>query len=99
MKLRHGLQLAYCPNVHLPGALDWLAENPQLYSHLEMETYTWEVLPAALKSQNAWSSSRQNTAGRSPGWRNAAWPGRKLTDKTCKPAHKKSAGIFQSRRS
>lgn len=52
MKLRHGLQLAYCTNVHLPGALDWLTENPQLCSHLEMETYTWEVLPPDLKSQN-----------------------------------------------
>ena len=52
MKLRHGLQLAYCTNVHLLGTLDWLAENSQLCSHLEMETYTWEVLPPALKSQN-----------------------------------------------
>ncbi|HZL79163.1 MAG TPA: hypothetical protein VFC17_09930, partial [Candidatus Limnocylindrales bacterium] len=39
-------------NDHLLGALDWLAESPQLCSHLEMETYTWEVLPPALKSQN-----------------------------------------------
>lgn len=52
MKLRLGRQLAYCTNVHLLGTLDWLAENPQLCSHLEMETYTWEVLPPALKSQN-----------------------------------------------
>lgn len=37
---------------HLLGALDWLAENPKLCSHLEMETYTWEVLPPELKSQN-----------------------------------------------
>ncbi len=39
-------------NDHLLGTLDWLAENPQLCSHLEMETYTWEVLPPELKSQN-----------------------------------------------
>jgi hypothetical protein len=39
-------------NDHLLGTLDWLAENPQLCSHLEMETYTWEVLPPGLKSQN-----------------------------------------------
>ncbi len=38
-------------NNHLLGALDWLAENPQLCSHLEMETYTWEVLPPELKAQ------------------------------------------------
>jgi hypothetical protein len=36
---------------HLLGVLDLLAENPKLCSHLEMETYTWEVLPAELKSQ------------------------------------------------
>ena len=38
-------------NDHLLGVLDLLAENPQLCSHLEMETYTWEVLPPELKSQ------------------------------------------------
>ena len=37
---------------HLLGVLDLLAENPRLCSHLEMETYTWEVLPPELKSQN-----------------------------------------------
>ena len=26
-------------------ALDWLTENPNLCPHVEMETYTWEVLP------------------------------------------------------
>jgi hypothetical protein len=36
-------------NDHLLGALDWLAENPKLCAHLEMETYTWEVLPPELK--------------------------------------------------
>jgi hypothetical protein len=35
---------------HLLGVLDLLAENPGLCSHLEMETYTWEVLPPELKS-------------------------------------------------
>ena len=39
-------------NDHLLGVLDLLAENPGLCSHLEMETYTWEVLPPELKSQN-----------------------------------------------
>jgi hypothetical protein len=39
-------------NDHLLGALDLLAQNPQLCSHLEMETYTWEVLPPELKSQS-----------------------------------------------
>ncbi|MES1180319.1 MAG: metabolite traffic protein EboE [Verrucomicrobiota bacterium] len=38
-------------NDHLLGALDLLAKNPKLCSHLEMETYTWEVLPPELKSQ------------------------------------------------
>ncbi|HEV2694254.1 MAG TPA: metabolite traffic protein EboE, partial [Verrucomicrobiae bacterium] len=39
-------------NDHLLGVFDELAVNPQLCSHLEMETYTWEVLPAELKSQS-----------------------------------------------
>ena len=39
-------------NDHLLGVLDLLAANPQLCSHLEMETYTWEVLPPKLKSQS-----------------------------------------------
>jgi hypothetical protein len=38
-------------NDHLLGVLDLLAENPKLCSHLEMETYTWEVLPPELKSR------------------------------------------------
>jgi sugar phosphate isomerase/epimerase len=39
-------------NDHLLGVLDWLAENPGACSHLEMETYTWEVLPPPLKSRS-----------------------------------------------
>lgn len=38
-------------NDHLLGALDWLAKNPKACSHLEMETYTWEVLPPELKAR------------------------------------------------
>ena len=37
---------------HLLGVLDVLQADPHLCSHLEMETYTWEVLPPELKSQN-----------------------------------------------
>jgi hypothetical protein len=37
---------------HLLGVLDVLQENPRLCSHLEMETYTWEVMPAELKSRS-----------------------------------------------
>jgi hypothetical protein len=39
-------------NDHLLGVLDWLAQNPKACSHLEMETYTWEVLPPELKSRS-----------------------------------------------
>ena len=39
-------------NDHLLGVLDLLAANPKLCSHLEMETYTWEVLPPELKSRS-----------------------------------------------
>jgi len=37
---------------HLLGVLDLLATNPGLCSHLEMETYTWEVLPPELKNRD-----------------------------------------------
>ena len=37
---------------HLLGTLDVLAEYPGLCHHLEMETYTWEVLPAEFKSRS-----------------------------------------------
>jgi hypothetical protein len=39
-------------NGHLLGVLDWLAQNPKRCAHLEMETYTWEVLPPELKSRS-----------------------------------------------
>jgi hypothetical protein len=39
-------------NDHLLGVLDLLAENPKMCSQLEMETYTWEVLPPELKSRS-----------------------------------------------
>ena len=34
---------------HLLGALDWLAAHRGACEHLEMETYTWEVLPPAMR--------------------------------------------------
>jgi hypothetical protein len=37
---------------HVQGVLDMLRETPSLCSHLEMETYTWEVMPAELKKRN-----------------------------------------------
>lgn len=35
---------------HLAGVLDVLAENRGICKHLEMETYTWEVMPQAMHS-------------------------------------------------
>jgi hypothetical protein len=35
---------------HLIGAMDWLAKNPTKCQHIEMETYTWEVLPQEMRS-------------------------------------------------
>ena len=35
---------------HVHDTLDWLAKNPKACRHLEMETYTWEVLPKELQS-------------------------------------------------
>ncbi|MBM3837660.1 MAG: hypothetical protein FJ398_06800 [Verrucomicrobia bacterium] len=37
---------------HLLGVMDALKENPGLCSHLEMETYTWEVMPAEMKNRS-----------------------------------------------
>lgn len=37
---------------HLLGVLDALRQNPTLCSHLEMETYTWEVMPPDMKNRD-----------------------------------------------
>ena len=37
---------------HVLHTLDWLADHPNACKHLEMETYTWEVLPDDLRSIN-----------------------------------------------
>lgn len=37
---------------HIEGTLDFVKDHPRLCSHFEMETYTWEVLPPALKKRN-----------------------------------------------
>lgn len=61
---------------HLLGALDFLAANPSLCQHLEMETYTWEVLPSELKSKTvvdqlaaeyAWALAQLRVRGLAPG--------------------------------
>lgn len=36
---------------HVTATLDWLRAHPQAASHLEMETYTWDVLPPAMRSR------------------------------------------------
>src|SRR5688572_8431317 len=54
------------------GVIDLLAENPRLCRHIEMETYTWEVLPGALKNRDvvdqladeyAWTLERLRARG------------------------------------
>jgi hypothetical protein len=37
---------------HLQDAIGFLGRNPGICKHLEMETYTWEVLPPELKNRN-----------------------------------------------
>lgn len=34
---------------HVLSALDWLKDHPGACEHAEMETYTWEVLPAPMR--------------------------------------------------
>lgn len=35
---------------HIEGAMDWLSQNPAKCQHIEMETYTWEVLPEEMRA-------------------------------------------------
>jgi hypothetical protein len=37
---------------HLVGVMDALAANPSFCSHIEMETYTWEVMPPEMKNRS-----------------------------------------------
>lgn len=37
---------------HVQGVLDLLQADPAMCSHLEMETYTWEVMPSEMKKRN-----------------------------------------------
>ena len=37
---------------HILGLLKLLQDDPKLCSHLEMETYTWEVMPPELKNRS-----------------------------------------------
>ena len=60
---------------HLRGVLDEVKRNPALCTHLEMETYTWEVLPRELKqatvvdmlaSEYAWTLGELGQRGIKP---------------------------------
>jgi hypothetical protein len=37
---------------HLLKTIDWLGRNRDACAHLEMETYTWEVMPEPLRARN-----------------------------------------------
>ena len=37
---------------HLLGVLDAVKQQQQMCTHFEMETYTWEVMPAGLKNRS-----------------------------------------------
>lgn len=60
---------------HLIGAMDWLAANPTKCQHIEMETYTWEVLPPEMRSgevvdqlvkEYEWTLGEMRSRGLSP---------------------------------
>jgi hypothetical protein len=60
---------------HLESVLDVVRESPGLCRHFEMETYTWDVLPAALKTRDvvdqlsaeyAWTLERLAKRGFTP---------------------------------
>jgi sugar phosphate isomerase/epimerase len=50
----HARTLAYGETTasHILGLLDIIAQQPSLCTHLEMETYTWEVLPEELRAKS-----------------------------------------------
>ncbi len=61
---------------HVSGVFKVLGANPALCSHLEMETYTWAVLPQPLKTRNVcdqlkaeyqWTLQRLAEHGLAPG--------------------------------
>ncbi len=54
------------------GALDWLASNPGLCQHVEMETYTWEVSPSEWQAAHVEDNWPGNTTGPLTGCANAA---------------------------
>ena len=37
---------------HITDTLKVLAADPEICQHIEMETYTWEVLPKSMQSNN-----------------------------------------------
>jgi hypothetical protein len=37
---------------HIRGLMDILKSDPKLCTHLEMETYTWEVMPSEMKNRD-----------------------------------------------
>lgn len=43
----------------LKKTLDYLTRNPLISRHLEVETYTWEVLPSVMQQEMATSISRE----------------------------------------
>jgi hypothetical protein len=57
--------------------MDELRANPGLCSHIEMETYTWEVLPPELKNRDVvdqlvaeydWTLTQLRERGLGPAW-------------------------------
>jgi hypothetical protein len=44
--------LFFTTTEHVTATLDWLASHPGVWSHLELETYTWEVLPPELRARS-----------------------------------------------
>jgi len=50
----HSTPTTYFDNTsdHILGLLQMLRDAPALCSHLEMETYTWEVMPPSMKNRN-----------------------------------------------
>ena len=59
---------------HIEGVLDALVTTPEMCRHLEIETYTWAVLPRLSASQTSSIRSSPSMTGCSLNLQRAEWP-------------------------
>ena len=73
---------------HLQDTLDWLSKHPTACQHIEMETYTWAVLPENLRTGDVVD---QLTAEYS-------WTGRQTRSEGSEGSHRSKGASWSARR-